>query len=70
MMHSMRPRKKHIDQLQLITYNPFVRAKSNKGAQGYGNSPLYRFKDQEILGHAYPHHWYAPTLKLDEKPCG
>lgn len=47
--------KQHIDQLQLITYNPFVRAKSNKGSQGYGNSPLYRFKDQEILGHAYPH---------------
>ena len=46
--------KQHIDQLQLITYNPFVRAKSNKGSQGYGNSPLYRFKDQEILGHAYP----------------
>ncbi|MDU4393509.1 MAG: TauD/TfdA family dioxygenase [Acinetobacter ursingii] len=44
-----------IDQLQLITYNPFVRAQSNKGSSNYSNSPLYRFKDQPILGHAYPH---------------
>ncbi|WP_130802895.1 TauD/TfdA dioxygenase family protein [Acinetobacter ihumii] len=47
--------KAHIDQLQLITYNPFVRAQSNKGSGNYANSPLYRFKDQPILGHAYPH---------------
>lgn len=48
--------KQHIDPLQLITYNPFVRAKSNKGTEkAYGNSPLYRFKNQPILGHAYPH---------------
>ena len=45
----------HVDQLQLITYNPFVRAQSNKGSGNYSNSPLYRFKDQPILGHAYPH---------------
>ena len=48
--------KTHIDQLQLITYNPFVRANSNKGSDNYANnSPYYRFKDQPILGHAYPH---------------
>ena len=47
--------KAEIDQLQLITYNPFVRAQSNKGSNGYGTTPLYRFKDQPILGHAYPH---------------
>ncbi|MCJ8160510.1 TauD/TfdA dioxygenase family protein [Acinetobacter zhairhuonensis] len=48
--------KTHIDQLQLITYNPFVRANSNKGSNNYANnSPYYRFKDQPILGHAYPH---------------
>lgn len=48
--------KAHIDQLQLITYNPFVRANSNKGSDNYANnSPYYRFKDQPILGHAYPH---------------
>lgn len=47
--------KQQIDHLQLITYNPFVRAKSNKGTENYVNSPLYRFKDQPILGHAYPH---------------
>lgn len=47
--------KKKIDALQLITYNPFVRAQSNKGASGYADSPYYRFKDQPILGHAYPH---------------
>lgn len=45
----------HVDQLQLITYNPFVRAQSNNGSGNYSNSPLYRFKDQPILGHAYPH---------------
>ncbi|WP_180059927.1 TauD/TfdA family dioxygenase [Acinetobacter sp. YH12128] len=47
--------QKHLDQLQLITYNPFVRAKNNKGTTGYGATPLYRFKDQPIVGHAYPH---------------
>lgn len=48
--------QQQIDQLQLITYNPFVRAQSNQGPeQTYGHSPLYRFKDQPILGHAYPH---------------
>ena len=47
--------KKKIDALQLITYNPFVRAQSNKGTSGYTDSPYYRFKDQPILGHAYPH---------------
>ena len=47
--------KQKIDSLQLITYNPFVRAHSNKGASGYADSPYYRFKDQPILGHAYPH---------------
>ena len=47
--------KKQIDQLQLITYNPFVRAQSNTGNTGYGDSPYYRFKDQPILGLAYPH---------------
>ena len=47
--------KQKIDSLQLITYKPFVRAQSNKGASGYADSPYYRFKDQPILGHAYPH---------------
>ena len=49
--------KAEIDQLQLITYNPFVRFQSNKGSSGYGGAsmPKYRFKDQPILGHAYPH---------------
>lgn len=47
--------KAEIDQLQLITYNPFVRFQSNKGSAGYGNMPKYRFKDQPIIGHAYPH---------------
>lgn len=48
--------KAQIDQLQLITYNPFVRFQSNKGGNAYaGNIPEYRFKDQPILGHAYPH---------------
>ncbi|TCB36307.1 TauD/TfdA family dioxygenase [Acinetobacter sp. ANC 4910] len=47
--------KKKIDSLQLITYNPFVRAQSNTGTSGYADSPYYRFKDQPILGHAYPH---------------
>lgn len=49
--------QQQIDQLQLITYNPFVRFQSNKGNSNasYGNAPRYRFKDQPILGHAYPH---------------
>ncbi|ATO20940.1 taurine dioxygenase [Acinetobacter sp. LoGeW2-3] len=50
--------KAHIDQLQLITYNPFVRRQKTKDTandQGYGSSPFYRFKDQPILSHAYPH---------------
>ena len=47
--------KTHIDRLQLITYNPFVRAQNNKGSGSYSNSPLYRFQDQPVLGHAYPH---------------
>ncbi len=49
--------KQHIDQLQLITYNPFVRRQHLKDNDnnGYGSSPLYRFKDQPIIGHAYPH---------------
>ena len=50
--------KAQIDQLQLITYNPFVRRQKIRDQaddQGYGNSPLYRFKDQPILSHAYPH---------------
>jgi taurine dioxygenase len=50
--------KAQIDQLQLITYNPFVRRQKTRDQaddQGYGNSPLYRFKDQPILSHAYPH---------------
>ncbi|WP_347455628.1 TauD/TfdA family dioxygenase [Acinetobacter thermotolerans] len=50
--------KAHIDNLQLITYNPFVRRQKTKDVsndQGYGTSPLYRFKDQPILSHAYPH---------------
>ncbi len=48
--------KAQIDQLQLITYNPFVRFQNNKGGNAYArNMPKYRFKDQPILGHAYPH---------------
>ncbi|MFV5490652.1 TauD/TfdA family dioxygenase [Acinetobacter sp. ASP199] len=50
--------KAHIDQLQLITYNPFVRRQKTQNQStndGYGSSPLYRFKDQPILSHAYPH---------------
>ena len=47
--------KQHIEQLQLITYNPFVRAQNNKGQGGYAKTPLYRFHDQPIVGHAYPH---------------
>ena len=50
--------KAQIDQLQLITYNPFARRQKTRDQaddQGYGNSPLYRFKDQPILSHAYPH---------------
>lgn len=50
--------KQYINQLQLITYNPFVRFQNNKGTPkegGYGTSPKYRFKDQPIIGHAYPH---------------
>lgn len=50
--------KVHIEQLQLITYNPFVRRQktnSTNHGDGYGSSPLYRFKDQPILSHAYPH---------------
>ena len=41
--------------MQLITYNPFIRAKSNKGQNGYNNTPLYRFKDQPIIGYGYAH---------------
>lgn len=44
-----------IDTLQLITYNPFIRAQNNSGTNGYGHTPHYRFKDQPIIGHAYPH---------------
>lgn len=47
--------KAHIDGLQLITYNPFVRANNNKGQNGYGNTPLYRFKDQPTVGYGYAH---------------
>ncbi|WP_347460718.1 TauD/TfdA family dioxygenase [Acinetobacter sp. ANC 7454] len=50
--------KVYIDNLQLITYNPFVRRQKTQASgndQGYGSSPLYRFKDQPILSHAYPH---------------
>ncbi len=50
--------KAEIDQLQLITYNPFVRRQKTKDlneSNAYGESPLYRFKDQPILSHAYPH---------------
>lgn len=47
--------QQHINGLQLITYNPFVRAKSNKGTESYGDSPLYRFQNQPIIGHAYAH---------------
>lgn len=47
--------KNHINALQLITYNPFVRANSNKGTDSYNSTPYYRFSDQPIIGHAYPH---------------
>lgn len=48
--------KQHIDQLQLITYNPFVRAQNNKGWNSNKTEmPHYRFKDQPIIGHAYAH---------------
>lgn len=49
--------KDHINQLQLITYNPFVRRAQEKPQQdtAYGDSPYYRFKNQPIIGHAYPH---------------
>ncbi len=48
--------KQHIDHLQLITYNPFVRAQSNNGQRNYAvDTPYYRYKDQPIVGHAYPH---------------
>ena len=52
-----RDTQKHIDELQLITYNPFVRRQQvqDNDSNGYGRSPLYRFKDQPIIGHAYPH---------------
>ncbi|TCB51056.1 hypothetical protein E0H80_06735 [Acinetobacter sp. ANC 4779] len=51
-----RDTQKHIDELQLITYNPFVRRQQiHNDTNGYGSSPLYRFKDQPIIGHAYPH---------------
>ena len=50
--------KQHIGQLQLITYNPFVRIAQNKvqdPSAGYGVFPRYRFKDQPIVGDAYAH---------------
>lgn len=48
--------KRQIDKLQLITYNPFVRAQTNKGWNSNKTEmPLYRFKDQPIIGHAYAH---------------
>jgi taurine dioxygenase len=48
--------KNHLDGLQLITYNPFVRYQNNKDqANAEAETPYYRFKDQPILGHAYPH---------------
>lgn len=47
--------KQHIRSLQLITYNPFVRAQSNNGSKANGHTPLYRFDDQPVAGHAYPH---------------
>ena len=48
--------KWQIDKLQLITYNPFVRAQTNKGWNSNKTEmPLYRFKDQPIIGHAYAH---------------
>ncbi|GAA5013136.1 TauD/TfdA family dioxygenase [Acinetobacter puyangensis] len=40
--------KQEIRQLQLITYNPFLR-------HGTGVYPKYRFSNQEILGAAFPH---------------
>lgn len=48
--------KAHLNGLQLITYNPFVRHQSNNRQANYGgDTPYYRFKNQPILGHAYPH---------------
>ena len=48
--------KQHLKGLQLITYNPFVRAQSNNGQRNYAvDTPYYRYKDQPIIGHAYPH---------------
>lgn len=48
--------KDQINNLQLITYNPFVRAQNNKGwNSNQTKMPYYRFKDQPIIGHAYPH---------------
>lgn len=47
--------KAEINHLQLITYNPFVRAQNTTATGSYGNSPLYRFHDQPIVGHGYPH---------------
>ena len=41
--------KREIDQLQLITYNPFLRIKTG------GPFPRYRFSDQPTLGPAFPH---------------
>lgn len=40
--------RKRIDGLQLITYNPFVRAQGQQ-------RPLYRTPDIEPLGHGFPH---------------
>jgi len=40
--------KAEIDQLQLITYNPFLRGRGDP-------RPKYRFADQPILGAAFPH---------------
>lgn len=40
--------KQEIRQLQLITYNPFLR-------HGTGVYPKYRFSNQEIVGAAFPH---------------
>lgn len=48
--------KAHLNGLQLITYNPFVRYQNNNGQANYGgDTPYYRFKNQPILGHVYPH---------------
>ena len=41
--------RQEIAQLQLITYNPFLRIKSG------GPFPKYRFSDQPVLGAAFPH---------------